>query len=170
MKNLLLILGLFIYVSVPAQQVAKSLRAANGDNLGFYQYTPKDYSTGKKYPVIISLHGVGERGNGTTELKNVLGIGIPAAIAAGYDMFVTEPGMASAEDALLRAGLRSGSRVLDVACGSGALSIPAARHGAHVVAADLSPVMIERLTARARAEGLGESREVAGGDGHGNAD
>lgn len=89
MKNLLLILGLFISLTVSAQQVPKSLRAANGDNLGFYQYTPKDYSTSKKYPVIISLHGVGERGNGTTELKNVLGIGIPAAIAAGYDMTFT---------------------------------------------------------------------------------
>src|SRR5690606_35021802 len=76
------------------------------------------------------------------------------AIASGYDTFVTEPGMPSAEDALLRAGLRAGMRVLDVASGSGALSIPAARHGAQVVAADLSPVMIERLNARARAEGL----------------
>ncbi|WP_276484841.1 PKD domain-containing protein [Paraflavitalea pollutisoli] len=89
MKNLLLFLGLFITLTVSAQQVPKSLRAANGDNLGFYQYTPKNYNTSTKYPLIISLHGVGERGNGTTELKNVLGIGIPAAINAGYDMTFT---------------------------------------------------------------------------------
>jgi ubiquinone/menaquinone biosynthesis C-methylase UbiE len=75
-------------------------------------------------------------------------------IAAGYDRFVTEPGMPSAEDALRRAGIQPGMRVLDVASGSGALSIPAARLGAEVVAVDLSPVMIERLSARARAEGL----------------
>jgi ubiquinone/menaquinone biosynthesis C-methylase UbiE len=76
------------------------------------------------------------------------------AIAAGYDTFVTEPGMPSAEDALRRAGIQPGMRVLDVACGSGALSIPAARLGAQVLAVDISPAMIARLTARARAEGL----------------
>jgi ubiquinone/menaquinone biosynthesis C-methylase UbiE len=75
-------------------------------------------------------------------------------IAAGYDRFVTEPGMPSAEDALRRAGIQPGMRVLDVASGSGALSIPVARLGAEVVAVDLSPVMIERLSDRARAEGL----------------
>jgi ubiquinone/menaquinone biosynthesis C-methylase UbiE len=87
------------------------------------------------------------------------------AIAAGYDTFVTEPGMPSAEDALRRAGIQPGMRVLDVASGSGALSIPAARLGAEVVAIDLSPVMIERLSARARAERLGnlEGRVM---DGH----
>jgi ubiquinone/menaquinone biosynthesis C-methylase UbiE len=45
--------------------------------------------------------------------------------------------------------------VLDVASGSGALSIPAAQLGAQVVAVDLSPVMIERLLVRAQAGGLG---------------
>jgi len=44
-------------------------------------------------------------------------------------------------------------RLLDVACGSGALSIPAARLGARVTGADLSPDMIQRLTAQALAEG-----------------
>lgn len=57
-------------------------------------------------------------------------------------------------DALVRAGLRPGMRFLDVASGSGALSIPAARLGAHVQAVDLSPHMLELLKARARAEGL----------------
>lgn len=76
------------------------------------------------------------------------------SIAAGYDEFVTAPGMPSAEDSLLRAGIRAGMRVLDVACGSGALSIPAARLGAQVLAVDQSPKMLERLQARARKEAL----------------
>lgn len=38
---------------------------------------------------------------------------------------------------------------LDVAAGSGALSIPAALIGARVTATDLSPALIERLSARA---------------------
>jgi ubiquinone/menaquinone biosynthesis C-methylase UbiE len=58
------------------------------------------------------------------------------------------------EDALRRVGLRPGMRFLDVASGSGALSLPGARLGAQVLAVDLSPAMIERLQVRARQEGL----------------
>lgn len=87
------------------------------------------------------------------------------AIAAGYDTFVTEPGRQIAEDALVLAGLRPGMSVLDVASGSGAVSLPAARLGADVVAADLSPNMIERLMARARAQGF-SNREGHVMDGH----
>jgi len=45
-------------------------------------------------------------------------------------------------------------RFLDVAAGTGALSIPAARLGAQVMATDISPAMVKRLNARAREEGL----------------
>ena len=51
-------------------------------------------------------------------------------IAAGYDEFVTPTHMWLAKKGLSRADLRSGMRFLDVAAGSGALSIPAARLGA----------------------------------------
>ncbi|MFW6174736.1 MAG: class I SAM-dependent methyltransferase [Chloroflexota bacterium] len=74
-------------------------------------------------------------------------------IAAGYDELVT-PRWALSEGALDRAGLRSGMRFLDVACGSGALSIPAARLGAQVLAVDLSSAMMQRLKARAHSESL----------------
>jgi ubiquinone/menaquinone biosynthesis C-methylase UbiE len=77
------------------------------------------------------------------------------AIAPGYDHFVTPSNdWALPTEALRRAGLRPGMRFLDVASGSGALSIPAARMGARVLAVDLSPAMIERLNARAADEGL----------------
>lgn len=76
------------------------------------------------------------------------------SIAAGYDDIITSLNMALAEKALNMIDLRPGMRLLDVASGSGAISIPAARQGADVVAADISPVMIERLNARAREEGL----------------
>lgn len=75
-------------------------------------------------------------------------------IAPGFDEFVTPPNMDLADAALRRAGLRSGMRVLDVAAGSGALSIPAARRGARVLATDIAPAMVERLDVRAREEGL----------------
>ena len=76
------------------------------------------------------------------------------AIASGYDEHVTPANMAIAEAVLQRAGLRPGVRVLDVAAGSGALSIPAARTGAAVLATDVSPAMVERLERRASDEGL----------------
>jgi ubiquinone/menaquinone biosynthesis C-methylase UbiE len=75
-------------------------------------------------------------------------------IAAGFDEFTTPLSMPVAAAALRRVGLAPGMRFLDVAAGSGAFSIPAAQLGAHVVATDISPVMIERLMARARLAGL----------------
>jgi tellurite methyltransferase len=45
-------------------------------------------------------------------------------------------------------------RVLDLACGLGALSVAAARKGCTVVAVDASQTAVEHLAARARAEGL----------------
>lgn len=79
------------------------------------------------------------------------------AIAAEYDRFVTSRGRTLATEALGLAGLRAGDRFLDVAAGSGGLSLPAARLGAGVVATDWSPGMIERFEARAREEGFPEA-------------
>jgi ubiquinone/menaquinone biosynthesis C-methylase UbiE len=85
-------------------------------------------------------------------------------IAAGYDEFVTPTYFRLGAEALRRAGLRPGMRFLDVASGSGAVSIAAARLGANVTSVDISPVMIERLKARAREEGLNLEARVM--DGH----
>lgn len=85
-------------------------------------------------------------------------------IAAGYDELVTPTHMWLANEGLRRVGLSLGTRFLDVAAGSGALSIPAARLGAQVLATDMSPVMLERLDARARKEGLELETRVM--DGH----
>jgi SAM-dependent methyltransferase len=55
------------------------------------------------------------------------------------------------------AGVRSGEAVLDVACGTGNASLPAARAGARVTGLDLTP----ELLARARALAAGEGLDVA---------
>ena len=85
-------------------------------------------------------------------------------IAPGYDRTNTPTQMWIANEGLRRAGLRSGVRFLDVAAGSGALSIPAARLGAQVLATDLSSVMLELLQARAGKERLNIETRVM--DGH----
>lgn len=79
-------------------------------------------------------------------------------IAAGFDEFVTPETLVLGKEIVRRVGIRPGVRVLDVGAGSGALSIPAARIGADVLATDIAPGMIERLNARARAEGLSSLR------------
>lgn len=76
-------------------------------------------------------------------------------IAEGYDTYVTPShDWNLAKNVLKSAGLGKGMRFLDVASGSGALSIPAAQLGAEVMAVDLSPEMIRLLKKRAQAEGL----------------
>ena len=76
------------------------------------------------------------------------------AIADGYDRYVAPQEAELATEALRLVGLQPGERFLDVAAGTGGLSLPAARLGAQVLATDWSPAMIERFAARAREEGL----------------
>ena len=76
------------------------------------------------------------------------------SIAALYDEHVA-PGESELATAGLRlAGLKAGDTFLDVAAGTGGLSLPAARLGAKVLATDWSPRMIEHFNARASAEQL----------------
>lgn len=75
-------------------------------------------------------------------------------IAEDFDRLSTPHTIRLGEQAVERVGLRPGMRFLDVAAGSGGLSLPAARLGARVVATDIAPTMIARLSARAGEEGL----------------
>jgi len=86
-------------------------------------------------------------------------------IAAGYSRHVTPTHFWLGEEALRRAGLKAGMKFLDIAAGSGALSIPAAHQGADVLAIDLSPGMLEYLELRASNEGL-RNIETRVMDGH----
>jgi SAM-dependent methyltransferase len=59
-----------------------------------------------------------------------------------------------AEDFINRLGMKPDTRVLDVACGTGNLAIPAARAGARVTGVDIAVNLLEQGRERARAEGL----------------
>ncbi|MBC7903506.1 MAG: dienelactone hydrolase family protein [Gemmatimonadaceae bacterium] len=63
--------------TAPANQVAVNLNV--GGNIGgFYRALPARYDlTTKKYPLMIFIHGVGELGNGTSQLGSVLNNGVP---------------------------------------------------------------------------------------------
>ena len=73
------------------QTTEKSVVASNGERIGFLEFRPSDYS-GSKHPLIIFLHGIGEKGNGTTQLKNVHCCGIPSYIRRGNKMRFTWQG------------------------------------------------------------------------------
>ncbi|MGD9562545.1 MAG: class I SAM-dependent methyltransferase [Pyrinomonadaceae bacterium] len=85
-------------------------------------------------------------------------------VAPGYDDFVTPTNIGLGSEVLRRVGLSAGMEMLDVASGSGAVSLSAARLGARVTSADISPIMIERLETRAREENLDVDARVM--DGH----
>lgn len=61
---------------------------------------------------------------------------------------------ASAEAFVAGLGLQKNTRVLDVACGTGNLAIPAARGGAHVVGIDIAANLVEQARTAAASEGL----------------
>jgi SAM-dependent methyltransferase len=74
------------------------------------------------------------------------------AVAAGYAE-ETHRLTLFADEAITMAGLAPSARVLDVAAGSGALTVRVAPAVASVLAVDFSPGMIEQLQERARREG-----------------
>jgi len=48
---------------------------------GFYEYLPPGYGDGQPRPLLVSLHGMMENGDGAAELKRVLRNGIPKLLA-----------------------------------------------------------------------------------------
>lgn len=48
---------------------------SKGEEYGYLVYLPNNYDENKLYPLIVSLHGAGERGNGSSELRVLEKIG-----------------------------------------------------------------------------------------------
>jgi len=59
-----------------------------------------------------------------------------------------------AEEFAARLAISPGKQVLDVACGTGNLTIPVARAGGRVSGVDIAPNLLEQARARAAAEKL----------------
>jgi ubiquinone/menaquinone biosynthesis C-methylase UbiE len=77
----------------------------------------------------------------------------------------------AAEEFVERSHIKSGDRVLDVACGTGNLAIPAAKIGAIVTGLDIAPNLLEQARKRAAAENVeirfeeGDAEQLPYGDG-----
>src|SRR6185312_3800405 len=87
MRKILLIVAGLLPFFVSAQQVARGLTASNGKFVGFYEFRPADYNTTSgKLPVIIFLHGTGERGDGKTDLPLIQKVAMPKYLKNGRTM------------------------------------------------------------------------------------
>lgn len=67
----------------PGRQVAQQLKLENSCTVRYYVYLPEDYSPEKTFPLMLFLHGRGERGDKPEELQRVLSHGPPKLIAQG---------------------------------------------------------------------------------------
>lgn len=83
---------------------------------------------------------------GTTRARRIWTAGDYDRVAAGFRH--------EAEDFIARRRLAPGTRLLDAACGSGNLTIPAARTGAHVTGIDIAANLLEQARTWALRESL----------------
>ncbi len=83
-----------------------------------------------------------------------------SAWAAGDFLPIARSFAAGAEEFIARLALRPGESVLDVACGTGNLAIPAARAGARVSGIDIAPNLIAQARLEARTAGCVIAFEV----------
>lgn len=73
-----------------------------------------------------------------------------SATALHYDMFAEQVTLPFAEDAARLVPISAGTRVIDIAAGTGNFAFAAARRGARVLATDFSDGMLEILRRKAR--------------------
>ncbi|HEY6915489.1 MAG TPA: alpha/beta fold hydrolase, partial [Paludibacter sp.] len=88
-KLQLLIITNFLFVTsfCYSQVLTPRPTSISGTCGGYYEYLPQGYSTNtsQNFPLIVAVHGIGEIGNGTTDLGNLLNCwtAIPRLIANG---------------------------------------------------------------------------------------
>jgi ubiquinone/menaquinone biosynthesis C-methylase UbiE len=105
--------------------------------------------------------------SGLDQLKR----GMQATWMAGDFGQIAKYSAKGAEEFVARLNIQPGSKVLDVACGTGNLAIPAARLGAKVTGIDIASNLLEQARQRAASEGLeaafeeGDAEHLAAGTG-----
>jgi predicted peptidase len=74
----------FLHAQEPAkgEQTEMKMKRKAELELGYLLYVPKDYSADKAWPLVVFLHGVGERGTNPEKVKVN---GLPRLIAEGKD-------------------------------------------------------------------------------------
>src|SRR6266511_4471874 len=93
-------------------------------------------------------------GVGMTPELETLKARLRATWMAGDFGQIAKGSAGGAEDFIKRLNLQPGMKVLDVACGTGNLALPAARMGAIVTGVDIAPNLIKQARENAELEGL----------------
>lgn len=78
-----------VTVTTATRQPALSMQSATVSGaIGYYAYLPEQHylDANATFPLLVFLHGSGEKGNGTTELNRVLVHGPPKLIRNGRDV------------------------------------------------------------------------------------
>ena len=95
MRSILLIalMTAYSFFAVAQTLTPHNIASAGHSNIGFYDFKPADYNTNPstKFPLIIPLHGNGEKGNGTTQLDAVFTSGIGYLVKHGASMRFNYP-------------------------------------------------------------------------------
>lgn len=96
LRALVCFITLLTFKFTDAQQVAKTIASASSPigRIGFLEFRPSDYGS-QKHPLIIFLHGIGERGNGIGQISSVAQNGPPNLCANGATMRFTVNGQTS---------------------------------------------------------------------------
>lgn len=82
-KIVCLFFAFFLIAEASAQNQATKVTPTSA--IYYYEYLPPDYTTNSSnYPVVIFLHGLGERGNDATSLATVARNGPPKHVKNGY--------------------------------------------------------------------------------------
>jgi predicted esterase len=64
------------------RHTARPIGSKGGNTAGYWEYLPPHYGNGALYPLLVFRHGIGENGNGTSELQKVTVNGPPKLIEA----------------------------------------------------------------------------------------
>jgi predicted peptidase len=87
---------------VPVQPAVSYISSAiAATTIGYYAYLPEDhyYEADETFPLLIFLHGSGEKGNGTTEVNRVLVHGPPKLVKNGraFPFIIISPQLPSSQ-------------------------------------------------------------------------
>jgi lysophospholipase L1-like esterase/dienelactone hydrolase len=97
MKSLPILFLALLAILLPASVLAdeyqtRTFSGADGATLGYRLLTPKDYDAAKKYPLVLVLHGAGERGtDNAAQLKYGAPLFLKPEVRDKYPCFVVVP-------------------------------------------------------------------------------
>lgn len=64
-----------------SERFSRRIKGSLNPGIGFWEYLPAGYGLGNKWPLILYFHGLGDNGNGSSDLYRVLYTGLPNLIS-----------------------------------------------------------------------------------------